>query len=224
MRLHDRWITVWACTSAVIGIAGTAALADDFAPPAYRGGSLSVMAEWEFMTPPTDWYFIAPDTFSAVGPSGALFDGFPTHAEVDLPSNWMWHPGDGDGAITPAPGLPGGASIAFKMQNWEDILWTKMLRLQVTWSGQVAPTTIGLDGWIGTALYFGQLDGSAVVDGNHYYEDWVIHPNPWWEVLVLQVPQGTSIDEVIIDTISIPSPGGAILGVLGAAMMFRRRR
>ena len=33
------------------------AVADDFAPPAFRGSPLSVEMEWEWASPPANWLF-----------------------------------------------------------------------------------------------------------------------------------------------------------------------
>ncbi|GMV25535.1 MAG: hypothetical protein AMXMBFR58_15660 [Phycisphaerae bacterium] len=208
----------------VAGGVQSAATADDFAPPPYRGAPLSVYAEWEFAMPPTNWYFIAPDSFDAVG-NGLfeLYDGFTTHAEVDDPARWTWHPGDGDGEITPAGGT-GGASIAFKLQNWMDILPDKLLRIQVTWSGAAPPMTIAVDGWQGSTTWKFVQQGSQVVDPNHFYEDWRAYPNPWWDVVALWTPEGTAIDEIIIDTVCLPAPTPLAVALAGLMALGRRRR
>jgi len=50
----------------------------------------------------------------------------------------------------------------------------------------------------------------TVIDANHFDVDWIIIPNPDWELLEIQVPFGTLLDEVVIDTVAtVPSPDAA---------------
>ena len=214
---------------AVIATPFTAS-ADDFAPPPWRGEPLSAVAEWEFLTPPQNWFFIPPDAMSTTpGTGGELFnEGFATHAEVDLASNWMWTPADGDGGITPATGVFV-AGIAFKMANWIDLEPIKYLRAQITWSGQIPPQIFALTGYEEAQPLPIPFPGSpagdpVTIDGNHFYYDWIILPNPDWEVLEIDVHEGTVLDEIIIDTWSVPAPGAlAIFGVALAGISNRKR-
>ncbi|GAB4519507.1 MAG: hypothetical protein Tsb0013_23340 [Phycisphaerales bacterium] len=213
-------------TAIVIAAAGTLALpafADDFAPPDYRGAPRSVMVEWEFLTKPAS-VDIFPDTFNAVGGGGSmLFMGFQTKAELDSTGSWMWTPGDGDGGLTPS--IPGqGATIAFKIQNWIDIEPEKLLRIQITSQGDLRPIVLGTTGFIGDKQVEGEFVGGKLVDDMRFFEDWIIVPNPWWELVEVAVPFGTTLDQVVIDTVSIPSPGAfALLGVAGVVGLRRRR-
>jgi MYXO-CTERM domain-containing protein len=212
--------------------------ADDISPPGYRGGPLSVEAEWEFLIspsnlpPPQSWTFILPDTFSSVGGSGGetLYGGFATHADAVSAANWNWVIGDGDGGLTPV--FTTGAFIAFNVQNWVDVEPEKLLRVQVTYSGAVSPTITNVLAWddvannppIGVPAP-SMLLGHVNVDPNHFYEDWSIMPNPDWEQIEIFVPFNTILDEVYIDTISVPGPGAlALLGVAGLMAVRRRRR
>lgn len=200
-----------------------ASLADDFAPPTYRGSPLSVTAEWEFQNP-ISGFDIPTTNFTSNGDGiSILYPGFTTKAELNSPTEWTWSNYDGDGAITAVN--PNGSSIAFKVQNWIDLLPDKFLRIQITWGGQAPPFGTILDAIKGVppTVYHGTLLSSVPVDATHFYEDWIIHPNPDWESFVLMVPFNTALDEVIIDTVSLPAPGAAACFIATLAVLPRRR-
>ncbi len=198
--------------------------ADDFAPPWYRGQPLSVQAAWEFNQPVTG-FDIYPDFFNAVGGDGTLFDGFQTKIELDSPNSWAWMPNTG--GITPTG--PGGASLSFKVQNFVDQMPQKLGRIQFTFDSAVVaflpPDVFNVAGVIGGQELPGTFGQLQVVDSRHAYVDFTMIPNPWWEHIDVFVPFGTTLDEVVIDTISIPGPGAlAILSVAGLMTGGARRR
>lgn len=213
--------------SASLACAGmpSPAMADDPSPPWWRGSDGTIRAEWDFRAAPTDWSFMPPDSLGYV-PSGSsfrLYEGLWTHAAVDLTSDWMWLTGDGDGALTPAPGT-GSASIAFKLRGEVPPLISKSVRLQVTWGGAVLPSTVGMTGYRGGSGLPGMFIGSAIIDSHHFYEDWEFRPSTEWDLVVLRVPEGTLLDAVVVDSWNLlPAPGGAlVIGVAGAWMNRRR--
>jgi hypothetical protein len=204
-----------------LGLGAADAPADDFAPPWYRGYPLSVEAEWEFAAAPSNWYFISPDAFNSVGGSSGetLYDGFSTHAEVDDAANWGWTSGDGDGGLCPTP--QDGANIAFQVQNWVDQEPYKYIRVQMTYGSPEPPVVVSATGYGSEAE--GEI-GPANSDGNgHTYFDIEFPCNPDWESIEVHVPCGTTLDEVYIDTVSIPEPTTLMLLALGAAAALRRR-
>ncbi len=215
---------------ALVAATATLAQADDLFPPPWFGEPLSVHAEWDWMQPPANLGFMPPDTFDTVsgtadpnvGPNGeSLYMGFNTHSEVDLPADWSWVPGDGDGGLT--PNLPG-LGIAFNVQNWIDFEPFKYIRIQVTYQG--APPTID---WVLGVFEpgGGQADGFPLDrfdQPGYFYEDWIIEPNPDWEQIVIGVPMGTVLDQVVIDTVSFPSPGTLALLAAVPLIITRRRR
>lgn len=203
---------------------------DDVAPPWYRGHQLSTYSEWEFNTSPGSFYDIYADVFNFVpgSPSEPLFSNFPAKAEVDQGANWMWVPGDGDGGLTPAPGAAG-ATIGFKIPNFVDLQPEKLLRIQITYQ-LATPIITHVEGWFGFGGNVGPIDGFAdggmILSGPiHEYQDWIILPNPSWELIVISVPQGCVLDEVVVDTVSLPTPGAiALLALGGMCATVRRRR
>ena len=69
-----------------------------------------------------------------------------------------------------------------------------------------------------------------MVDETHFYSDIWMEPNPDWEQIVVTVPLGTVIVEVVVDSVSSPEPatlsllafGGLAIG--GWTLIRRRRR
>ncbi|GAB4519503.1 MAG: hypothetical protein Tsb0013_23330 [Phycisphaerales bacterium] len=217
--------TISACF-ALIMFAGAPALADDFAPPEFRGGPRSVYAEWDFSTPFTS-VDIFPEVFTAVdGPGGTLNMGFQTKAELSATGDWLWvqDPLDPmDGGITPSS-MDEGASLAFKIQNYIDLEPEKLIRIQFTYQG-LPPIIAGMTGFFPDGQSDGvRIGGTIFPNEQQYFDNWIITPNPWWELIEVIVPANTVLDQVVIDTISIPSPSAfALLGVAGVVALRRRR-
>ncbi len=224
------------CTQPLVSLLGVCVAltplvrADDLSPPWYRGHTLSTRSVWEFTQPPTSFFDIYADSFSSVAgpPQYPLWSGFPAKAEVDDAANWSWTQGDGDGGLTLAPGVSS-ASIGFKIPNFVDDLDTKLLRVQITWHVALPPIVTGVTGynWLGFGNYIpfpGTQTGSVIVSTSHFYEDWIIHPNPNWDLVSISMGAGTILDEVVIDTVSIPSGGTAPLLLSGCLLLARRAR
>ena len=217
----------------VVGVTLTAgAFADDLFPPPWRGGALSVFAEWEWQQAPPNLNFMPPLAgFSVtsgtadpdIGPDGeTLYLGFATHAEVDVPTNWAWDPGDGDGGLTPTQP---GASIAFNVQNWIDDEPLKLIRIQVAYLGSAPPPTVRyMEGIVEPDFVYDGVPVGGFEGDLYFYEDWEIRPNPDWEQIVLDVPLGITLDQVVIDTISIPGPAVLTALALSAPFVVRKRR
>lgn len=201
--------------------------ADNFAPPTWVGQPLSYHAEWDFGNSND---ISSPDSEGNGGPvtNEFLYDLFSTHIDYDGPG-WGWVPGDGDGGIT----KPGGGSFGINTINWVDELPLKYIRIQITYAGNApdVPYAQGFSfegyhgGGVGT-IDHGQFipdpPGAVNVDPNHVYWDLTIQPNPDWEQIVVNVPDGTTIDQIVVDTISIPEPTSLGLLSLGGLLALRR--
>ena len=201
--------------------------ADNFAPPPWVGQPLSYHAEWDF---PSYTDISNPDSESDGGPinNEFLYDQFSTHIDYDGPG-WVWDVADGDGGVT----KPGGGSFGINTINWVDELPLKYVRVQLTFTG-LAPDVPHAQGF-SFDLYHGggatttdhglfASDLPVFVDANHAYWDITMIPNPDWEQIVVNVPQGTIIDQIVVDTISIPEPSTMTVLALGAFLVLRRRR
>lgn len=188
------------------------ALADDFAPPSWRGDPLSTLYAWEFATNanPLDPDGSPPMVAGDYGPLEATINGL------------TWIQGDGDGAWVCAGN---GGSVILDLPNWVDLEEIKYIRVQVTF-GSVAPTVSVSAMDFGNETYIDHgRDERVIVDSTHLYEDWYIMPNPNWEQIAIAVPVGGSIDEIVVDTISMPEPATLSILALGAlAAVVRRKR
>jgi len=232
----------------VLGLAGAlpvgSALGDDLNPPPWpRAGAanFSTSAEWDFL-PPQDPADLQPD-----GDSVPLIKG---DSEPDLNAEFGpdSHPsGSIFGDMTYFPDISNGGylggtgtgprGLVFNVPNWYDQEPLKLLRLQVTFSGDAPGTRvfpfIGVPGSGAGVMVepIGRIsdsDPSLPPDMLYFYEDWRILPNPDWEQVVIDVPTGTFIDQVVIDTISFPEPSSfgllAVAGSVAAVVGTRRRR
>lgn len=218
------------CIVAIL-LPATAAVADDFAPPWYRGLPLSYEVEWELNNPPSPGELPSLPTFEDAvddsDPATFMYDRFGTHIDYDFGDNWAYVPADGDGGVQVVN--PDGASLACNTINWVDDEPEKLIRIQITYIGQ-APVIDYVTGYM--TFYHGYPDPlpgnpeSPRVDwdANHFYEDWIIFPNPEWEQIAISAAYGTIIDEIYIDTISLPEPASLLLLGFGAVVVMRRRR
>jgi len=185
--------------------------ADDLNPPGYRNGSLSYFAEWDAFGHFSNPLGFFPDTESNVDdsdPNTNLYSQFNTHIDFDAGGGWiLTQPGGIQNPSRPA-------SFVTNVVNWVDFLPEKQLRVQVTYTGAGSPTIGPVTGFHEGAPHGSELlpDSAGTPVGgfgdgvSYFYEDWVIHPNPDWEQIQFNVPQGTIVEQIVIDTISIPEP------------------
>ena len=197
--------------------------ADIFAPPDYVGDPLSYHAGWEFSVDPGSDLDIPADLESNGGPKTTefLYDQFPTRIIFGQGDGWRWDPADGDGGMVSDVG----GRIEVEVVNWVDQEPEKFIRVQLTYSGE-APVVLGAEGFMDPDVSIGYFEAapSNLVDANHLYSDIHLHPNPDWESISIRVPSGTILDEVVVDTVSIPEPS-AIIMILASAggLLFVRR-
>ncbi len=224
--------------SALLCMVGTCAIAvaDDLYPGSFRGYPLSVEAHWDFAQAPMEYYYIPPDKFNAIGGSNEerLYDDFSTHLETNV-TDWGWleDPADRfDGGITPTLGHCGRIKLA--SQNWIDGMPYKYLRLQITswWSNGLSEQPI-----FPMALSAGDRYDSCTCLGSGYvpagqgkdptkdysWFDIMIVPNPDWETITLCIPEGLVVDQIDIDTVSLPEPITISLIGFGAMLAMRKR-
>ncbi|MFN3165928.1 MAG: PEP-CTERM sorting domain-containing protein [Phycisphaeraceae bacterium] len=163
------------------------------------------------------------------------------------PGGFPPYQGDPDGPSGPVqPG--GGAQIIGMMQftqpdgqkydifvpNVIDNLPLKLIQVQITYSvpqgQQPGPSRVEIVDADPFAGGFIDITAQQVFtptgpnDPTVFYEKWngVIEPNPDWEVIQVEVPG--RLDQVVIDTISIPEPTSLALVGIGALVVARRRR
>jgi hypothetical protein len=203
------------CCGSLLCLASGISLADDLFPFAFRGLPGSVFAEFDFATDGS-----SPTQFSKVDLPGATFSVLdPTFVPQDLTYS--------TGGWTAA----GGVGIAgFLIPNFIDFEPYKAIQVQLTFRTTLAgpPSIFSI---IGTDNIVGEVAGSPVlvedVSDVFRIETWVIQPNPDYETIQILVPPGTFLDQVVIDTISIPESSSLLLVGLGTMLMggvIRRRR
>ena len=170
------------------------------------------------------------DVFYTVGGSGGeVLSPVPVQSSIHFyqPSNWSWVDlGGGNGGI--GPNVLTGETLVANVQNWIDELPIKFLRVQFTYLGTLAPSVIGVVGSdVNAGTVNGTPQGAGQFDATHRYEDWIIQPNPDWEQIQIQVPFGTTLDELVINTQSVPEPSSLLLVglssvAMGVTAVFRR--
>ena len=210
----------------ILAFMAAPAMADDLFPPEYRGAPLSYTAEWDAFTIGDFSVGINADAESSTddvgNPATYLHNGFSTHLDFDAADGWALTPAQGGGITNPARN----ATFVANVVNWIDLEPEKLLRIQVTYSGGPAPIIVGMDGVFpvtGGVDSPGTLLGGLSIPSTYYYEDWIITPNPDWEQIAFDLPMGTIVEHLVIDTVS-PEPASLSLLALGGLALLRRRR
>jgi len=102
-----------------------------------------------------------------------------------------------------------GLACHIHVPNFDDPMNTKLIRINVHWSGPVQPVTDNVkpspgatsEDCIRGPLVVVNADGSQG-DG-HFYEDWTCHPNPDNERIWFSLDTRTSLTRVLVDSISL---------------------
>ena len=214
-----------------LGISAVAS-ADDLLPPTWRGQPLSVEAHWEFDylgAPPVP---MPADVFSTGGPkAGEVLHAQQAVATIFNTTNMTYDPTlngplDGGWVAGPADGF-----IDFNLPNWIDLEPLKRVYIQLSYvnlGGNTPPSVelieaFDLVAFPGTS-YQGFPAGGGVIDDNHLFDNWLIQPNPDWEIIKVRVPANMGLFETVIDTISIPEPSAAVLLGIGLIMLMTTGR
>lgn len=204
------------------------AMAQNAAPP-WQGGPLWYHAKWADFTN-LDVTGEAPDDENwqdDADPATHLYDGFDTHLDFDYADGWesTGQPGNlNDKFHNPERD----ATFAANVINWVDWMPEKWLRVEVfAVDGGNGPLTIA------GVTAFGPVSGGDphlaqliehVEVGNNDYQDWIITPNPDWEQIEFFLPQGSMVDAIYIDTVSVPEPASLSLLALACLAFLRRKR
>ncbi len=213
--------------SLVLLLGGGAAMADDFDPPYFRGYPLSYLAHWDLFTQGNFSAGITPELESSVDdddPATYLYDGIYTHLDFDSTDGWALTP-LGGGIYNPQRG----ATFAANVINWVDWLPEKDLRVQLTYtdSGNGPPsiTEVTSHGPVsGGEPHTSESLASSGYGGTQRSWIYSIYPNPDWEQIEFFLPQGTVVEQIVIDSMSFPEPATLGLLLLGGLALLRRRR
>ncbi len=208
-------------------------VADDLFPPDFRGQPLSYEAHWDAFQNGNfgGFYTDYENSVDDSDPNTTLHNGFSTHLDFDPSDGWAMAP-EGGGFYNPLTA----ATFVANVVNWIDEEPWKLLRIQVTYvdtlsnGPPIITDALGYDVPVG-GPYVGGLFGEfgPIVLGldpltEYYYEDWFIEPNPDWEQIQFILPMGTIVEQIVIDTVSVPEPATMSLLALGGLAVLRRRR
>jgi hypothetical protein len=194
----------------ILGLSSTPVFGDDLNPPSYRGQPLSVHAHWN-VDPTSGSGDLGLSQFSWVDdndPSTYLHSTIVSNPVAKDPNN----------------------VYQFMLPNFVDELPLKLLRIQVAWTGTTQPP-LGVSGY---GLDIGQhIPGVVTVastplvftqpDGGYQFFDMEFRPNPDMEWVYVTVPSDGHLDQVVIDTISVPEPAMLGLLALGGLALIRHR-
>lgn len=214
-----------ACAAIATAICATSVsasvLRDDIVgPPWERFQPFTTFQEWEFFDPGD----IAPDgELAPFNPN----THFPLVAKPGPDVIWSASlPGTNLSGIYTGTG-DDGSYIDFCIPNWIDMEPLKLLWIQINgvWDEAAPPIVSGILGVKDGVDTFGAfLDSDETFPGFHRVESWEILPNPDWETIRIFLPEGAIVNQVVIDTISFPTPGAAsAFGLAGLALARRRR-
>ena len=228
------WTSACIATVVVALFCSHIAMGDDLLPPSWpRLGeqNLSTSAEWEFLTgasgpgaePDGDELDLIVGNGGG-GPYVQAGDGMTWEFEVGAGQGDPW----ADGRSGSWVAGPAGGTLEFCVPNWIDVEPLKLIHVQIAFdspAGTGHPMVSNVWGFDPTVGNVTGTQDQGVSTGPHFrYEDWRIVPNPDWEYVILDVPPHAVIDQVVIDTISLPEPATLSLLTLGALAVMRRKR
>lgn len=221
-------LLVFGFAIALVLFSANRAQADDFNPPDWRGDPLSVEAEWNFEGGIITSY--APDYFNAVGSQEKTLDSYWTH--IDGTGAWVPDPDD----LGPkGAGADYFGGFVIHLANWNDDELYKDIRLQLT--GYYLQSNGPVLEW--DLPYFditaSPLNSWTITDGGVNYDlgqditrawyDIRIWPNPDNEDIWFDPVPGIVIDQIYVDTISIPEPASvAMMALVTGFGLFIRRK
>lgn len=233
-----RLALVAALLPAIVSTASAVTL--DLAPPTWErwnppaeGNTFATYAVWNFDTDPGADLSVIPDNDAIIesNPMACMLCG----NSATFPPTAVWR-------NTGAWEMALGGMVDISLTNVIDELPAKQVRAQVTWRGEAStPPTF----YVVTA-FDPSLPGSGIIPqaggeiidtdpfGTHTFDEasgsWhslylaEIRPNPNNENFELFVAPNTTIDGIVIDTISIPEAGCGALVVAGLLVLAAGRR
>lgn len=203
--MFRRWCGLCWCVAVLLSVA-TSSVAEDLNPPGYRGLPNSTSAEWGFTAPGPAFFPGGGSVSTVVGNTGPPAPG------VGTPFPFCVLGGTASFVPGGIAGGSAGGTIACNIPNWHDNEPVKRQRVQVTYKGPKPSIRkfcfLGVPGSsaaVTETLIAEVLDTTLALlasGSSYFYQDWECRPNPDWEQVVVDVPPGTVIDQLVVDTIS----------------------
>lgn len=208
-----------------IALVAPASSADDLTPPSWRGAPGSTFQHWNFSGGPTG----GPPDAGLANPYGVPF--------LAPGPTATWFPFGPPLPAPPPPVRPGVWGLAGVAGAGPGLVFTipnagvpppdfKLMRIQVTFLDVIPLGAVGVPGF-GTIVLGAPTFVTPLPDSwTHAYWDLTLPLCPPFETVGIGAPAGATcfIDQVVIDTICVPSPGsGAILALAGIVGVRRRR-
>jgi hypothetical protein len=209
------------------------AQANDAFPASYRGDPLSVEAHWTSLTLPGGPFD---------PPALNIAQNFNSVDDLDLATTlFAGDPFSSTSAGSPYLELTISGMDIF-VPNWIDTFPLKQVRIQITYlsfgSGLSQSSLQDVTAYEGATPsnnwsvvnYFDSPDPPVGSDPGNNVEntsvfDIEINPNPDWEVFTFTFPGAIQLQQIHIDTVSVPEPSAYALafGLMAMAVLIRRR-
>ena len=180
-------------------------MADDFAPPSWRGLSGSTWQQWEFSTGQA--LGILPD-------HGYNPYGNPTADVTPAPSKVWYEESFGRTGVWPLSGLIDATIPNQDVQNPYKDIW-----IQLTWHRTDCGDTPTV--WETISHQMAYLESEVLLADGWYHTTYSIRlvPNPALEII--RVQNDILVDELVIDTrcVPVPEPSGVAVMLAGLASL-----
>jgi len=95
-----------------------------------------------------------------------------------------------------------GLACHIHVPNFDDPFNTKLIRINVHWTGSVQPATVNVKPSPGATSNDCIRGPLVVVEPGHFYEDWTCQPNPDNERIWFSMDTRTLLTSVLVDSIS----------------------
>lgn len=202
------------------------AWADDVVPPPWRGDANTTFQEWEFLTNDNPAAPLAGNLSNPYGsPSAAITVGtlgsgwWATYPPIAGGREGVWDIGQGDGQIVLT--IPNSADTG-------PLTWKEVLVQIAYYKDLTGAPTIDVPG--ASLSDSGSQLVETVPSWGQWWVDWSlwrIEPNPLEETIIISGndPNMSMIDQIVVDTQSVPEPASFLLMAFGGvSFLFRRRK
>ena len=187
-----------------VALCATVARADNLNPPSWHGTPLGVEGHWTQPNPFNQWTVLS------------------YNRPVPDPSEFF------NLTVTPSI-VQNGNAYTVNFPNWIDLEPLKIGRIQIYWLNPTStpPGINSITGFEGITPVPGFTTGGGAIGGlplgtNGYFYDFFIQPNPDWEQILFTLPDGSTLSQLDINTMSIPEPASLAL-LAGAGLVLLRR-